>query len=307
MNLYLRSFRFPSADEEVLIIQERMRENAGALGYIDNIYPCCIFPEKELFELEFSPITLLYGGNGSGKSTVLNLIAAKLGLIRSAPFNSSEAFDLYVGACEFSMGEDDEGNTYRVPNGSRIITSDDVFDYMLAVRENNEGIREDIELAKREHYLLKSGRIPVKLNSMADYDDLRRKVLACSKTVSRRKFIRKTVGTEMKLRSNGETALDYFDSKLKPDALYCLDEPENSMSPKLQLELVDMIEQAARYLGCQFVIATHSPFLLAIRGAKAYDLDSVPAAPKNWWELENSRVYYEFFKKHRRLFEEGGE
>ena len=69
MNLYLRSFRFPSADEEVLIIQKRMRENAGALGYIDNIYPCCIFPEKELFELEFSPITLLYGGNGSGKST----------------------------------------------------------------------------------------------------------------------------------------------------------------------------------------------------------------------------------------------
>ena len=303
MSVYLKSFRFPDKYEEEELIKRRMWENAGPLGYIDNVYPCLIFPGKGLDALELGGITLLYGGNGSGKSTVLNLIAKKLELIRNAPFNSSELFDAYTAACSFSMGEDDEGNTYRVPNGSRIITSDDVFDYMLAVRENNEGIREDIELAKREHYLLKSGKIPVKLNSMEDYEALRRKVLACSKTVSRRKFIRKTVGEELKLRSNGETALDYFDSKLKPDTLYCLDEPENSMSPKLQLELVDMIEQAARYLGCQFIIATHSPFLLAMRGAAVYDLDSSPAGRKNWWELENIRVYYDLFKKNARYFE----
>ena len=305
MSVYLKSFRFPDKYTEEELIKRRMAENGGSLGYIDNIYPCLIFPGKGLETLEFGGITLLYGGNGSGKSTVLNLIAQRLELIRTSPFNSSELFDAYAAACSFSMGEDDEGNTYRVPNFSRIITSDDVFDYMLAVRENNDGIREDIELAKREHYLLRSGKIPVKLNSMDDYDDLRRKVLACSKTVSRRKFIRKTVGEELRLQSNGETALDYFDSKLKPDALYCLDEPENSMSPKLQLELVELIEQAARCLGCQFVIATHSPFLLAMRGARVYDLDSSPVSVKSWWELENVRISYEFFKKNSRFFESG--
>ena len=127
-------------------------------------------------------------------------------------------------------------------------------------------------------------------------------VLARSKSVSRRQFIRKTAGQEVKLNSNGETALKYFEGKLKNDTLYCLDEPENSMSPKMQLELVTMLEEMARYCGCQFIIATHSPFLLALEGARIYDLDARPASLKNWWELENTKVYYEFFKKHEHLF-----
>ena len=53
-----------------------------------------------------------------------------------------------------------------------------------------------------------------------------------------RGFIRKTAGKEVKLNSNGETAYEYFDTKLKNDTLYCLDEPENSLSPKMQIELV---------------------------------------------------------------------
>ena len=74
------------------------------------------------------------------------------------------------------------------------------------------------------------------------------------------------------------------------------------MSPKMQLELVTMLEEMARYCGCQFIIATHSPFLLALEGARIYDLDARPASLKNWWELENTKVYYEFFKKHEHFF-----
>lgn len=66
------------------------------------------------------------------------------------------------------------------------------------------------------------------------------------------------------MNSNGETALRYFDERLKNDRLYCLDEPENSLSPKRQQELAAMLEQLVRYCGCQFIIATHSPFLLAM-------------------------------------------
>ncbi|MBP3867416.1 MAG: hypothetical protein J6D25_06350 [Eggerthellaceae bacterium] len=68
-------------------------------------------------------------------------------------------------------------------------------------------------------------------------------------------------------QSNGETALSYFEAKLKGDTLYCLDEPENSISPKMQLELKVMLEELARYCGCQPVIATYSPFLLSLDGA----------------------------------------
>ena len=149
---------------------------------------------------------------------------------------------------------------------------------------------------------LKFGKT-IKLRGMQDYEALRMQVLARRESVSRRRFIRETVGREVKLNSNGETALIYFEERLKPDTLYCLDEPENSMSPKMQLELVKMLEEMARYCGCQFIIATHSPFLLALEGARIYDLDSNPVEIRNWWKLENTRVYFEFFKKHHKLFE----
>jgi predicted ATPase len=64
-----------------------------------------------------------------------------------------------------------------------------------------------------------------------------------------------------------------------------------------------MLERKARYCGCQFIIATHSPFLLAMEGARIYDLDSCPVEIKNWWELDNPKQYYAFFAKYSDLFE----
>lgn len=301
--VYLDKFLLPNAEQEEKIIQRRMAENGGAFGYIDNTYPCGLFSKKQLSRIDFEPLTILYGGNGSGKSTLLNLIAQRLELNRIAPFNSSEVFDLYRDACKYEMGYNDEGFKLRVPNGSRIITSDDVFDYMLTVRTNNSEIHDHIEQVRDKDYgELKFGET-VKLHGMEDYELLRLQVLSRRKSVSRRKFIRQTVGEEVKLNSNGETALLYFEEKLKNDTLYCLDEPENSLSPKLQLQLVEIIRRMTRYCGCQMIIATHSPFILAIEGAKIYDLDSVPVALKKWWQLENVRTYYDFFKQHKNLFD----
>lgn len=64
------------------------------------------------------------------------------------------------------------------------------------------------------------------------------------------------------------------------------------------MELVGFIEDSARFFGCQFLIATHSPFVLAIKQAKIYDLDEDPVDVKRWTELENVRVYYDFFTDH---------
>lgn len=301
MSLYLKAFTLPIDLEEQMVMR-RMEENGGCSGYIDNYYPCCMFGGKGLYSIDFSPVTILYGGNGSGKSTLLNLIAEKLSLHRLAPHNSGELFDAYAGNCEVLMNSDDEGVPYTVPKQSAIFTSDDVFDYMLAVRTNNAEIAEETERGKAEHARLKFGDT-VKLRGMEDYEQLRLQVMARSKTLSRRKFLRRTAGEQVRLQSNGETALTYFSEKLENDGLYCLDEPENSMSPRTQLELLRLLTDAARYCGCQLIIATHSPFLLSMDGARIYDLDSIPVRERNWWELENARVYYEFFKKHSRLFE----
>lgn len=297
--MYLETFRLPVEKEEDLLQAQMIRNGGRILGYLDNPYPCGIFTRNGLREVSFERITIFYGGNGSGKSTLLNLIAKRLGLKRSAPFNTGEMFDSYAAACTFVTGDSAQG----IPGGSRIITSDDVFDYMLAARMNNEEFQELKAPAKEDWAALKYGQ-SIRFNGMEDYDDLRLQLLARRKTVSRRQFLQRTIGKEVRLNSNGETAMQYFEQKLQNDTLYCLDEPENSMSPRMQKELVRLIGTTARYCGCQFIIATHAPFLLALGGARIYDLDANPADIKNWWELENVRTYFEFFREHRDLFEE---
>ena len=299
--MFLTRFSLPSPESE-----HRVKREFEVETLLNNYYPCDLFPKKDFSEIIFDKITIFYGGNGSGKSTLLNLIAQKLQLNRIAPFGSSQLFDAYVRQCSYELGYDDEGFPHRIPDGSRIIASDDIFDYMLITRTNNDDIRENQLDALASKKQLKYGET-VKFEGMKDYEALRLQVMARSRSVSRRKFVERTAGREAIIGSNGETALEYFHTKLKSDKLYCLDEPENSMSPKMQLELVALLEELTRFCGCQLILATHSPFLLSMRGAKIYDLDHVPVKTRNWWELENTKAYYAFFKKNEALFEKNTE
>lgn len=185
-----------------------------------------------------------------------------------------------------------------MPKDSRIITSDDVFDYMLNIRNLNEGIDRKREMLFEEYLDTKFAKFQMK--SLDDYEQLKRVNNARRKTQSQ--FIRSELMDNVREYSNGESAFLYFTEKMTENALFLLDESENSLSPAKQQELVKFIEDSARFFGCQFVIATHSPFVLAIRGAKIYDLDEEPVDVKRWTELENVRAYYEFFKKHASEF-----
>ena len=124
--------------------------------------------------------------------------------------------------------------------------------------------------------------------------------MARSKTQS--KYVRANLMDNVREHSNGESAFLYFSEKIKENGLYLLDEPENSLSPERQQELVSFLEDSARFFGCQFIIATHSPFLLAMRGAKIYDMDEEVVDVKKWTKLANVRAYFEFFKKHEKEF-----
>ena len=104
-------------------------------------------------------------------------------------------------------------------------------------------------------------------------------------------------------QSNGESADFYFKQKIESDALYLLDEPENSLSPTKQAEFANYLQESARYMGCQLIISTHSPFFLAMERAKIYDLDARPADIKKWFQLESVRAYYDFFARHKDAFE----
>ena len=103
--------------------------------------------------------------------------------------------------------------------------------------------------------------------------------------------------------SNGETTKQILEDNIEPDNLYLLDEPEVSLSPQNQVQLAEEINKMARYLGIQYIIATHSPFMLGILNAKIYNLDTKEYKVQKWSELENVRYFYDFFKSRKNEFE----
>jgi predicted ATPase len=163
---------------------------------------------------------------------------------------------------------------------------------MFTIRYLNEGInlkREElfVEFLDRKY-------ANFKFNSLEDYDAL--KLVNMSKSITQSKYIRKNLIDNIIGKSNGESAYEYFTSRIEGDGLFILDEPENSLSPKKQIELKFFIEESVKYFNCQFIISTHSPFLLSINQAKIYNLDSKPAKVEHWTDLENVKIYTEFFK-----------
>ncbi len=289
---YLTSFTFPTERDEMEFM---FGCGAHKAAFPDSIYPFKIFSQKPLRKLELSGITILYGGNGSGKSTALNVIAEKLRIRRDAPFNYTPWYSDYLRMCSFDMDDRLRGEQReKVMSASRIVTSDDVFDFLLSTREVNQGVEERRRGLYQEYYETKKESFS--FGSMEDYEELKRRREINSGTVS--SYIRRRTPESFASRSNGESAYSYFTGLIKENAVYLLDEPENSLSAELQIKLADFISDSARFYNCQFIISTHSPFLLAMPGAKIYDLDSSPVEEKKWTELENVLVYRNFFQKH---------
>ena len=86
---YLKSFTLPTDEQELDYLFDSKKSGKLDMQCYNNQYPFGIFPHKRLSKIEFEPITIFYGGNGSGKSTLLNVIAEKLSLPRTAPFNKA--------------------------------------------------------------------------------------------------------------------------------------------------------------------------------------------------------------------------
>ncbi len=312
--IYLDKFNFTSTNFEDRLLSSSAGLSKTDMSCYSNIYPFRILSTIGLHNIECSDLTILYGGNGSGKSTALNVIAEKMKLKRNALFNQSSWFKQYLEGCSFIQNGtwlDDEVSS----DNSKIITSDDVFNHMIETRRENE-------LLDRRRNLLIGNISKIKNGRALDNSSLSAKAQYASRhlnfetgenvqeyitMVNRRKrsyneSIIEELGREKDSYSNGETALLYFSRRIEENGLYLLDEPENSLSAEYQLKLMDFIKASIR-CGCQFIIATHSPFLLSIEGAKIYDLSTAPSrVTYKWWELENMKLYYNFFDEHSTMF-----
>ncbi|MCL2061195.1 MAG: AAA family ATPase [Firmicutes bacterium] len=281
--VYLDKFELMDEEGNPEFVQKIKRAYSA-----DDRFPLGFFPAKGLKQLDFETVTIFYGGNGSGKSTLLNLIALKFGFLRHASAALSRSFLTYSDACNARHGK-------SLPPGSSMLTSEDVFKNIFSAREKNLDIDERKDL---EEEFFDYGSFDYQFEGFENAH-------LVSKNLAKQRYVEKKAGIKQRQFSNGESAMQFFKSEIQPKTLYLLDEPENSMSPKFQLDLKTLLENKARYDGCQFIIATHSPFILAIADAKVYNLDAKPVTVEKWYNLKNIRAYYDFFTKYHDLFNLG--
>lgn len=253
-----------------------------------NIYPYNVFRGKNIEPFVFSPITVFYGNNGSGKSTLLNIIANKLQL-KGKEYATSNSFGIvdycnaFSNECSYSLGEDDFGFVIKnLPRNSRYIKSEDIL-YEIKKIQQKQVLSDGMEY----DYVQKSMTIQEAKDFLSSKEGRKQEEYI--------KFAQEKY-------SNGETSMQYFEEYLQPNALYLLDEPEVSLSPSNQVLLANGINKLARLLECQFVIATHSPFMLGTLNAKIYNIDTKEYDVVKWNELENVQYFYNFFKKHEQGF-----
>lgn len=262
--------------------------------YLNNedrrVYPYNVIYPKMLDRIQFSPITILYGSNGCGKSTILNVIAEKIGLRNKTLGNKNEYFDRYARSCSYEIANE-------IPQNAMFIRSEDIMEMIASVRKKNAQIDEKVmgwlggKGKTLEEQTYAKSQIENLYDNTSNYGS------------SFFDHVKRTLMQKQEQESNGETAISFFKDRLEMDNLYLLDEPENSMAPAFQKELAETLTFLAYRCNCQFIIATHSPFMLSMQGATIYDLDSSPAYEKPWFQLDNMKAYFELFNTYREKFE----
>ncbi len=235
----------------------------------DEPYPFSVPAVRGLRTLDLSaPVTFFVGENGSGKSTLLEGIASSA---RLQTLGSAEADVDPSLAGPRRLGSRLRLAWTRRTSVGFFLRAEDFFGYLR--RMARDDARLDRERAERD-----GAPAAVQATDRGLHPD---EVAAAS-------YLQ-----ERDARSHGESFLDLFRVRFFGGGVYLLDEPEAPLSPQRQLALLALIGEAASE-GSQFVIATHSPILLAYPGARIYSFDENPVRQVAWEELDHVTVTRDF-------------
>lgn len=227
-----------------------------------------------------TPVTLLVGENGSGKSTFLEAlaIAAKLPAVGSSRLESDPtlAEQRALARC---LRLTWRGRRHR----GFFLRAEDFFGFQKRLGQQRAEHEAEIRRVNRE---------------LAGASDLARQ-LARGPHMASIGSIEARYGENPDAASHGEAFLNLFAQRLVPGGLFLLDEPEAALSPQSQLGFLAMIRSSLDS-GSQFVIATHSPILMAIPGATILSFDDPPVRAVPYDELESVTLVRDFLQAPER-------
>ncbi|MDF1594192.1 MAG: AAA family ATPase [Desulfobacterales bacterium] len=107
-------------------------------------------------------------------------------------------------------------------------------------------------------------------------------------------------GKSLMAQSHGESLMSFFKSRFSIKGLYLLDEPETALSPKSLLELLQLLIQVCQSGHAQFIIATHSPILMACPETSIFSFDQTPLGIIEYEKTEHYRIYKDFMQDRNR-------
>ena len=111
-------------------------------------------------------------------------------------------------------------------------------------------------------------------------------------------------GNSLVSQSHGQSLMAFFNSRLKIKGLYLLDEPETALSPKTQLTLLQLLKDISETGAAQFIIATHSPILLACPEARIISFDEIPVQEIDYHKTDHYRIYRDFMNDPAKYLQE---
>jgi predicted ATPase len=238
-------------------------------------FPFTVTAIRTLPRLDLShPVTFFVGANGSGKSTLLEGIAAAASL----PAVGLEEVDRDRSLeAQRRLGRALRLTWNRPTHRGFFLRAEDFFGFTRRVAAMRSELRQRLgevgeEYQARSEYARKLAEGPLR-GSLSELE--------------------RRYGTELDGRSHGESFLDLFRSRFVPGGLYLLDEPEAALSPQSQLGLLALLGETIQQ-SAQFIVATHSPILLAFPGALIYDFDVAPIQLARYEDLEHVTLTRDF-------------
>jgi predicted ATPase len=232
------------------------------------------------------PVTFFVGENGSGKSTLLEGIAAaaRLPAIGSDDLPRDETL-----AAQRLLGKALRLSWTSKATRGFFLRAEDFFGFTKRLaRERAELLTEMKEVTSQ-----------YRAQDRSKYaEGLAQGPLASSLAAMERRY-----GVDLDANSHGQSFLKLFQSRFVPGGLYLLDEPEAPLSPQSQLALLAMIGEMVSQ-DAQFIIATHSPMLLAFPDAQIYSFDRVPLQAVAYEALDHVRLTRDFLNAPERYLKQ---